>query len=950
MIGTTLSRYSIEARIGKGGMGEVYQAHDSRLGRSVAIKILPDSTGDEHLRRFMTEAKAASALNHPNIVTVHDVDHDGAVHFIVMEKIEGKPLSAITGSPMPLGRFLDVAIQTSGALAAAHAAGIVHRDIKPANVMITDSGVVKVVDFGLARLLPPPEQLEADSPTIAWESQHTAAGTVLGTIGYMAPEQVQGQRASERSDVFSLGVLFHELLSGRSPFQGDTPLALVAAILRDSPPPLDDSRKDVPSRLARLITRCLQKVPSERPASAGEVYQELLTIRDSLSDAATHRAPRWPLAAGAILSLIALATIALWWRHDSRQQWVRNAAIPEVEQLIESNDVVGALVLARKIHGIAPDDPQVQQMWANITWPLHINSDPPGAEVSIRNYASTGEWLPVGKTPLKAVHLPIALFRYRVSLDGHVTTETAPEFESDVGFFRLHRPEQIPPGMVHVEEGPVRFHGTTAAVPSFWIDRFELSNSEYKRFIDAGGYTNAAYWNEAFVEGGTIVPRETAISRFIDSTGRPGPSGWELGSYPDGEDHHPVEGISWFEAMAYAEFAGKSLPTVFHWTRAAGGEAIFSDMIGHSNFAGKGTVPVGSLGSLGRWGTFDMAGNVKEWCLNASGEQRYTLGGSWSDASYQFIDIDAQSPFERGAGYGVRLVRNITPAPAGLTAAIEASGVRRIDPVDDATFAVFRRLYEYGQLPLGSEIEEVDDSHSVWRKEKVSFEAAYGRERVVAYLFLPKNARPPYQTIVFFPGSDATIVRSSRSLWLRMVEFHIRAGRAVVYPVYQGTYERQISGPPRANALRDRVVQRTMDTSRTVDYLLSRSDIDHERLAFYGVSLGANMAPYILATESRFRGAILFGGGLGQREVPPEVEPRHFLPRVTLPLLFVGGRHDFPFPLESSQRPYFELLGTHAERKRHYVFEGGHVPVQFNDVIREMLAWSDEVLGPVQMR
>jgi eukaryotic-like serine/threonine-protein kinase len=953
MIGKTLSRYTIESPLGRGGMGEVFQAHDPRLDRSVAIKILPKDTGEDRLRRFMTEARAASALNHPNIVTVHDVDHDGAVHFIVMEKIDGKPLSAFRGQPMDLRRFLDVAIQISGALGAAHTAGIVHRDIKPANVMITDSGVVKVVDFGLARLLPPPQHLDANHPTVQWESQQTAAGAVLGTIGYMAPEQVQGQRATERSDVFSLGLLFYELLSGHAAFDGDTPLSMVAAILRDTPPPLDTFRSDVPHQLSRLIDRCLAKEPAGRYASAAEVHRELLTIRGSLEGTAATAASRrrWPLMAAVGVAVIAIATMALWWRHDARIRWVREGAPAEVERLIELEDPVGAFQVVRRARAIAPDDTVVQQLWTNYTRPLPITSDPPGAEVSIRNFvARDAKWLSLGRTPLQEGVVPFGLVRYRVALDGYIPTETAPEFPDDEAFFRLHRPEETPEGMVAVEGGEAAFAGRTETVPAFWIDRFEVSNAEYKRFVDAGGYQNRELWTEPFVDGGAVLALDEAMERLVDTTGRPGPSVWELGSFPEGRDDHPVEGVSWYEAMAYARFAGKDLPTVFHWKRAAAHQGVFSDMVSHSNFAGKGTWPVGSSGGLGAWGTHDMAGNVKEWCRTSSGTERYTLGGSWSDASYQFTDLDAQSPFERRPGFGFRLVQYRSPLAAELKETIPQRAAPRIDPVDDATFAVFKRMFDYEPGPLNGRVEEVDDSHSSWRMEKVSFDAAYGGERVTAYLFLPRNSLPPFQTIVFFPGSDATYLRSSRNLWLRMVEFHMRAGRAVVYPVYQGTYERRNENRRGAQGVRERVTQRTMDARRTVDYLEKRSDIDEKRLAYYGLSLGANMGPFILASEPRFRGAILFGGGIHAGARIPEFDSQHYLPRVTLPVLFIGGRNDFAFPLESSQRPYFELLGTPAGTKRHFVFEGGHIPVQFNDSIREMLSWCDEILGPVTMR
>jgi dipeptidyl aminopeptidase/acylaminoacyl peptidase len=301
----------------------------------------------------------------------------------------------------------------------------------------------------------------------------------------------------------------------------------------------------------------------------------------------------------------------------------------------------------------------------------------------------------------------------------------------------------------------------------------------------------------------------------------------------------------------------------------------------------------------------------------------------------------------RREGLGLRLVSSPAPIPEELLGPVVDERKPVPPPVDDATFAGYTRLFEYDPAPLHAKTEEVDDSHAAWRKERVSFDAAYAGERVPAYLFLPKGVRPPYQTVIFFPGADATMFPSSREMWLRMVEFFVRSGRAVVYPVYQGTYERKVDRDLGPIGIRDLRVQRANDVRRTVDYLETRSDVDGKKIAYYGLSLGAMIAPLPLALDGRFRTAILFSIGLAPTIAPPEVQIQNFLPRVTLPTLLIGGRYDFDFPVETSQRPFFDLLGTPADRKKHVVFEGGHLPTEFNDSIREMLAWTDRWLGPV---
>ncbi|MEO6486496.1 MAG: protein kinase, partial [Thermoanaerobaculia bacterium] len=539
MIGKTLSHYNLETRLGKGGMGEVYGARDVRLGRMVAIKILPQGSpaSEDEVRRFLTEAKAASALNHPNIVTVHDIGRDGAVDFIVMEKIDGQALTATAGAPMPIDRFLDVALQITSALAAAHAAGIIHRDIKPGNVMLTSSGTVKVVDFGLARLWVGDEQIAIDDPTEVLSRPMTKAGMIVGTAGYISPEQLQGQRATPRSDVFSLGVTFYELLTGTAPFRSSTPLSTIAAILRDTPPSLNAVRKEVPPTLAALVQKCIAKDPEARYATAGEVHEALLSIRDA-SDGhrvASQSSRRWLPVAVTVIALIAIAAAALRWRQESQLRWARNVASREIERLLETEDSIAAYSLAKRARAIAPDDSQVQQAWTNLTFPINITSDPPGAEVSIGSYRRKGEFVSLGHTPIASASVPFPLTRIRIVKEGYAPLEIAPELAGDVSF-RLHRPQEIPAGMVLVAGGPVSFLGQTVTAPDFWIDRNEVTNSEYKRFVDGGGYRRKELWKHPFVHKGRPLSWDAAMAELTDRTGRPGPSSWELGSYPEGKE------------------------------------------------------------------------------------------------------------------------------------------------------------------------------------------------------------------------------------------------------------------------------------------------------------------------------------------------------------------------------------------------------------------------------
>jgi serine/threonine protein kinase len=274
LIGRTLSHYQIMAAIGAGGMGEVYRATDTKLGRDVALKVLPAEMArdPQRLMRFQREARAVAALNHPHIVTIFSVEEADGIHFLTMELIEGQPLDRlIPEGGFPVERIVDIATALAGALAAAHEKGIVHRDLKPANVMVTNEGRVKVLDFGLAK------EIRSMSPGDATQthSPQTEAGMVMGTPAYMSPEQVAGEAVDCRTDIFSLGVVLYEMATGQRPFKGRSSAELISAILRDTPRPIADLRVDLPGDLVRVVRRCLEKDPQCRLQTTRDVSNEL---------------------------------------------------------------------------------------------------------------------------------------------------------------------------------------------------------------------------------------------------------------------------------------------------------------------------------------------------------------------------------------------------------------------------------------------------------------------------------------------------------------------------------------------------------------------------------------------------------------------------------------------------------------------------------------------------
>ncbi|MEX0878666.1 MAG: protein kinase [Thermoanaerobaculia bacterium] len=283
--GARLGAYEVLAPLGAGGMGEVYRARDTRLGREVALKVLPEelSLDRDRLARFEQEARSASALNHPNIVTIHEIGREGDRSFIAMELVDGKTLRELTVSgPLPIRRMLSIAAQVAEGLAKAHGAGIVHRDLKPENVMVSKDGFVKILDFGLAKLVEPESGGVSAMPTLARPETH--AGTVLGTVGYMSPEQASGEPLDFRSDQFSLGSMLYEMTTGQKAFQRKTAAETMSAIIRDEPEPVGKLRPDLPLPVRWMLERCLAKDREERYASTKDLARDLASVRDHISE------------------------------------------------------------------------------------------------------------------------------------------------------------------------------------------------------------------------------------------------------------------------------------------------------------------------------------------------------------------------------------------------------------------------------------------------------------------------------------------------------------------------------------------------------------------------------------------------------------------------------------------------------------------------------------------
>jgi eukaryotic-like serine/threonine-protein kinase len=962
MIGTTVSHYRIISHIGAGGMGTVYMAEDTNLKRRVALKFLtPEAAASpEAAARLLREARAASALDHPHIATIYEIGDHADQPFIAMAHYEGETLAArLAHGPLPIPEVVRIVTQVADALDAAHAAGIVHRDLKPSNLMLTTTGQVKVLDFGIAKM------------EFGETATHlTHAGNTVGTAAYMSPEQAGGEAVDARSDLWSFGVVTYEMLAGRLPFQGANSLAIIQAVQTATPTPIRALRPDVASELEEVVRRTLVRRRDRRTITASEVRNLAAAYYAQLSSGhepavARPRTSRRMQVGAAVVALAVVASGIAWWaQRNAKVRWARHEALPEIIRLAEAEKFDDAYRLAQQAQPYISEDPLFAEQIKGISKRAHIDSDPAGANVFYRPYGRSGApWRPLGKTPVADVSVPRGLLHWKAEMAGREMAEDVVPYWEPRIHLTLFPANQVPAGMVRIVSAgkpfqiriPTLEQLSEVTLPDYWIDRHEVTNRAFKQFVDAGGYRRPELWREPFVSDGRTLTFDAVMAQFRDATGRPGPSTWEMGSYVAGQDDYPVAGVSWYEATAYARWAGKSLPTIYHWSRAAD-QRLSGDVVPASNFGGRSVLQVGASGGITRAGTTDMAGNLKEWCLNATGANRYILGGAWSEPVYMFNDPDALSPFARHTTHGFRCIKVDRPEDlsASLTAAIESPSrdPRRAKPVSEPVFQAWRSLlYSFDHGDLKVNVESVDDSSRDWRMEKVSYAAAYGSERIPAYLFLPKNAKPPYQAVVMFPGANAVYERSSANVARDVGQFSfiVRSGRAFLFPVYKSTFERgdglKEMTPNMTTSYRDHMIMWAKDVGRSVDYLESRRDIAKDKIGYLGFSWGAELTPLVLAVEPRISLGLVCLGAFNLQPSLPEADPLNFAPRVKVPVLMLNGRFDFYGPTAISQEPMFKLLGTPAEHKRRVVYETSHT-IPRNEMIKEVVDWMEKYWGP----
>lgn len=666
---------------------------------------------------------------------------------------------------------------------------------------------------------------------------------------------------------------------------------------------------------------------------------------------------------GWLVPIVLLGAVGYWFvtQHLNKQR-AKEVLLPAIQKLVDENFVAPSIAfeMAEQAAKIIPNDSILIRLWPKVSRSVTLETEPSGATIFWKDYDKpTDAWKKLGTTPLQNTRIPFGII-VKMERAGFETIVATSGCIAAENLFRMDSVSSLPKNMVRVPGKITDMYivgleqNGGKMVGEFLADRFEISNKEYKNFVDAGGYTNKKYWNFPIHTMEKQVTWEEAMKIFVDKTGKQGPAGWEVGNFPSGKEDHPVCGVSWYEAAAYAAFAGKQLPTVFHWSVLAE-TAHTKNIVPFSNFNGNSTVPVGSLEGISTFGIYDLAGNVREWCSNAIGNRQanYILGGGWNDPSYAFNDAYGAHPIDRSITNGFRCIKNL---PDDSTLSVLTTPVnlafrdyRKEKPVDDKTFDIFLRQFAYDKSPLDARLQVMADT-GIWKVEKVIMSTAYANDELILYLFLPRDKKPPYQPIIFFPGSNVIYQSKFDGGYADRIDFLIRSGRAIIYPIFKGTFERR----DRLNSdladesvfYKDHVIMWRKDIGRAIDYVESRPDMLADKIGYFGWSWGGFMGGIIPAIEKRIKAVVLHVGGMEMNSALPEVDQINFLPRVYQPIIMLNGKHDLFFPVETSQKPMFDLLGTPKEDKKIIIYDAGH-RVPRTELIKESLLWYDQYLGVV---
>ena len=1079
-----IANYHLLEKIGAGGMADVFSAEQLvPFHREVAVKVQrTNRVGSASFRRFEREQQTLAKLKHENIATIYDAGITANGNpFVTMELVRGVPITTFCNDHrLTIAARVRLMRDVCKGVEYAHHHGIIHRDLKPENILVTElvrGPQPKIIDFGVAK----------NSEALN-EPKQTEDGQILGTLDYMSPEQIRCEFSAvdAHTDVFSLGVVLHEMLVDEIPLARElkqtnaladrlkclceTVPRSVSRTLRDvkaSPEfahargtNVDGLAKQFTPVLDQIVSRMLAKRVEERYATIEHLTADLdryLNGGASGEKSTPKHTGNWwqqPYSLGLVclLSFLLISGFVALLSSQKESVLERKGA-NNTTRGAEHPGVVAPLAetpgLDREVGGMngklevidlsterdgEPDIPErakekfyylvhdmrpvaafqfakswgagplLDQLRNELVVDVKLRGIPEEAEVAICDWNNepfewcgvkvTGEtvMLPLGEVFIETLQKRVVpSVRVRVTCSGYRTKEfvlNSSEVRTFGGEIELVKQIASNPDDMTLVFGAAEHVEVNAKYPSprasssvaFWFDTLEVSNQEYLEFVEAGAYESPEFWSSTpFLLDGVVQPFETAMKLFLDRTGHPGPASWIDGRFPDGTEMHPVAGISFFEATAYARFRGKRLPTIGEWRQAASGRTM-SALVVRSNFGSEGPARCGKHTGISRFNVRDLGGNVREWCSTVDQRgQGYILGGSWKSPRKVLSLNVAADRWNRDTANGVRCCKGsleITQDAADGSKVDEfLSSNQQAEVTLLAPPAELRAIHDYdpnnatearGNQVDNETLSELGVFYTIAELDSAADAAAADDTSFHLHLFAPTGSVQPVGCVMmlsepheFSPykqhGSELAITETGayamaakivteRRMVLCILELGAdRGSGGESHVVSKGSMLGENSQRP------DLSRNRVMKAMRALDYLASRRDLDSEQFCLLAFGATGQDAVRLLALDDRLQGGVLVSTGyenqskLGSRFMDFKKQgfgTYHYAPLVTQPVLMINSSLDLEFPEITSQLPLYNELGSNT-KERIKILHGGSLqePEQLDDVLLHAVAW-----------
>jgi predicted esterase len=618
--------------------------------------------------------------------------------------------------------------------------------------------------------------------------------------------------------------------------------------------------------------------------------------------------------------------------------------LPEISNAFDKGDILFVFKKTKSLLENYPDNEILKNFFVKSSWNINVDSDLKETEVYVK-FPKDTIWNYIGFTPIDSLRVPGLgedLIDFTLKLKkGDVEYITEGE---QYGYFEISLLKDVPPGFIYkkIKENinmnmPGVFLGPDNLIPSFGVSKTEVTNLQFKQFIEDGGYNKPKYWDFPFYFEGEEFTYDKTIKLFTDKFGKFGPANWIYGEFPDGEENFPVQGISWFEARAYAKYKELSLPNIFQWLDAASlsGFKFKLPNLSGSNFNSNKPRDVNESDN-----EIDLlpniAGNVREWTNTSHGNNRKViLGGSYTEDEYTFNSFYSISPFDRSIENGIRLVKNLKEIYQfndNFIAKYFERDFYKEQDVSDEVFEVYKSQFDYPNKPLDVVEKIIESSNKNYRIEKFEMPTPYkSEEKLYGYIISSKKFNDKTKPIIEFPSAWAIFsddLKISDDL-IKEKKYLLDEGYSIIMPVYYNTWEREKLlkdwWPNETEEYKSTIVKIGKDFKRVIDYLETKENLDFEKLSYMGYSWGSVTSNILLAIDNRISSASIFVGGLMLQKSRKEIESHLYVRRIKIPILHIVGKRDGIFEYEESFLPWNNLIGTPEKDKSIIVLEDvGH--------------------------